>query len=288
MAQKNAPGIVSYYHYSQWLYELLIYNHNTLSMHYGFWKPGTKNIDEAMLNENQEIVETAKITAKDLVLDAGCGVGGTAIYVAKHTGAHVVGITITPDQLPMAQNYARNAGISSSTEFFVMDYTKTTFPDHHFDVIYGLESICYASPKSEFLLEAYRILKPGGRLVIADGYLPHEPKTQVERQFAAVVKYAFAMTEFCALTDMNRQIKEVGFIDLRVEDRTKQVLPSAEHFGRLERFLSPIIALASLVPNRYLQAMKRNAVAARAGVIAAREGLVVYAVHSARKPKLLA
>ena len=55
-----------------------------------------------------------------------------------------------------------------------MDYCATAFDDNTFTVVWGLESICYAESKQKFVQEAYRILKNGGRFIVADGFASRE------------------------------------------------------------------------------------------------------------------
>lgn len=97
----------TYYNSSQWLYRTFFYNLRSLGKHHGFWDRDTKNIHEAMLNENQVIIDLANIKSSQNVLDAGCGVGGTAIYIAKKTGANVCGISVIPKEIRLAKKYAQ-------------------------------------------------------------------------------------------------------------------------------------------------------------------------------------
>ncbi|MGD8744405.1 MAG: class I SAM-dependent methyltransferase [Candidatus Woesebacteria bacterium] len=89
--------IINYYDNSQWLYQLFCYNDETLGMHFGFWEKNTKNRQEALVNENQKVIDLAGIKMGQKALDAGCGVGGTAIHIAKKTHAKVYAVSIAPN-----------------------------------------------------------------------------------------------------------------------------------------------------------------------------------------------
>lgn len=161
--------IIKYYLSNEFAYRLWGPN-----MHFGYWEKGIKTQRQASLRFNQEVAKTVGIRAGDRVLDAGCGVGGCSIYLAKTFGCRVTGITITPRQVKLAQTRAAKEGVSHLTEFYEMDYENTEFADHQFDVVWGLESICYAKSKKDFIKEAFRVLKDDGKIVVADGFASKE------------------------------------------------------------------------------------------------------------------
>ena len=153
------------------------------ALHYGFWDKNTKNVKEALLNENKFLTEIAKIRATDKILDAGCGVGGSTIWIAENVGANVVGITLSPKQLEKAQKLASKHNVNLKTEFKIDDFLKTSFSDNIFDIVWAIESVCHTENKIDFLAEAYRILKPGGRVIVADGFLMRDVLTIEEKLY---------------------------------------------------------------------------------------------------------
>jgi cyclopropane fatty-acyl-phospholipid synthase-like methyltransferase len=132
---------------------------------------------------NEVMMEMAAVKQTDRVLDAGCGVGGSSIYLASQCGCHCTGITITPAQVVHARKFAAGQKLDTLTDFELMDYCNTSFADNSFDVVWGCESICYAMDKEKFIKEAWRILKPGGRLIVADGFV-----TEFENNQLPVIK----------------------------------------------------------------------------------------------------
>ena len=95
---------------------------NSLAIHYGYWDEKVKSFSQSLLRMNEVMIEAAGITQNDRVLDAGCGVGGSAIFIGKTIGADVTGITLSERQMSHAIQNADKAGISQLTRFLQMDY----------------------------------------------------------------------------------------------------------------------------------------------------------------------
>lgn len=165
----SKKDIIDYYKENEFAYWLWGRN-----MHYGYWEKGIKTQRQASEKFNEVMANLAHIKSEDFVLDAGCGVGGSSIYLAKNRGCRVVGITICPHQVARAYKNAEREGVSNVTKFFEMDYLNTAFKENTFNVVWGLESICYAESKEKFIKEAARILKDNGRLIVADGFASKE------------------------------------------------------------------------------------------------------------------
>lgn len=144
---------------------------NSLAIHYGYWDEKVNSFPQSLQRMNEVMMETAGITSNDRVLDAGCGVGGSSIFLATRLGCKVTGITLSERQVKHARINAQQKEVEALVDFRLMDYSNTDFLDESFDVIWGCESICYADNKEEFIKEAFRLLRPGGRLVIADGFV---------------------------------------------------------------------------------------------------------------------
>ncbi|MGB0178338.1 MAG: methyltransferase domain-containing protein, partial [Owenweeksia sp.] len=134
------------------------------------WKGGTKTLADAIVNNNRILAEMGGIQKDHKVLDAGCGVGGGSIYIAKNIGAQCTGITLSAKQVESANRYAAKNGVSDKVHFEVNNYFETGYPDESFDIAWAMESMATAPDKERFLKEMYRVLKPGGKLLIADIY----------------------------------------------------------------------------------------------------------------------
>lgn len=144
---------------------------NSLALHFGYWDEKVRTFAQSLLQMNKVLMEAAAIQSTDKVLDAGCGVGGSSIFLATELGCSVTGITLSERQVQQANGFAEQRKVAKLVDFKVMNFSSTDFPAASFDVVWGIESICHADSKQQFIQEAFRLLKPGGRLVVADGFV---------------------------------------------------------------------------------------------------------------------
>ena len=164
-------NIVDYYTQSENAYKDSWDLDNSHSIHYGYWDEKVKSFPGSLLRMNEVMMEAAVINSSDKVLDAGCGIGGSSIFLAEKIGCRAIGISLSERQIDKAKELAIKKNLENKVDFKVMNYCATDLADNSFDVVWGCESICYADDKQQFVKEAYRLLKPGGRLVVADGFV---------------------------------------------------------------------------------------------------------------------
>ena len=115
-----------------------------------------------------QLIQLARISAEDRVLDAGTGIGGTARLLAANTGCHVTGIDLTAEYCQTADWLNTAVGLSSRITVRRADVTELPFADGTFDVVISQHVQMNVADKSRLYAEARRVLTPGGRLALWD------------------------------------------------------------------------------------------------------------------------
>src|SRR6185295_15365654 len=105
-------NIVDYYAESENAYKDSWDLNNSLAIHYGYWDDKVTSFPQSLLRMNEVMMEAARITANDKVLDAGCGVGGSSIFIAAKLGCSVTGITLSERQMQQALVNAEQRKVS--------------------------------------------------------------------------------------------------------------------------------------------------------------------------------
>lgn len=235
----NNEDVKKYYDYTLPFYRFF-YHKKSNAIHYGFWDNNVKNHQEALINVNRFLAKTARIKSSEIILDAGCGIGGSAIWLAKHYKVHVIGITVSKKQLDEAKRLSRENKVNHSVNFYQRDFLNSGFKDKSFDVIWAIESVCYAENKKDFLKEAYRLLKDNGRLVVDDGFLLRRPRNKREGRELSAFLDGFVLPNLAGENEFRQFLQEVGFKNIKVYDKSKETLPSSKKIYRMSIFSYPV------------------------------------------------
>lgn len=249
--------IARYYDLSESQYRVFWNLSKSRSLHYGYWDATTKNFHEALLNINKVLSQKINITKDDKVLDAGCGIGGSSLWLANNIGCNVTGISLSEKQINTANNLAVKDGVQHLAKFLQRDFTNTGFADESFDVIWAIESVCHAENKGTFLKEAFRILKKGGKIILADFF----KKENLQGEDAAQMQqwaHGWAVADFSTKGEFQKQLQQTGFSVIKIEDASNAIMPSAKKLYRSYFIGSFLGFLYRMVHRNATSAGKKN------------------------------
>lgn len=124
MARRSKRNVAHHYDLSATLYDLFLDADRQYSMAY-FTDPAN-SLEQAQADKKAHIVAKLAIRPGMRVLDIGCGWGGMALYIHEKTGAEVLGITLSEEQLKIARERAAAAGVADKVKFELIDYRHQT------------------------------------------------------------------------------------------------------------------------------------------------------------------
>ena len=151
------------------------------NMHFGYYRAGANPLQRESMLEQMNAEVLARLRVEDIaeprLLDLGCGLGATLRSFARRLPhARLLGLTRVPWQVEHARALNDAAGCSERVRVDEGDYEDTMLPNSSYDGAFALESSCHAqgADKGALLAEAHRLLRPGGHLVVADGFLARD------------------------------------------------------------------------------------------------------------------
>ena len=183
----------------------------------------------------------ASLRPGETVLDLGSGAGFDAFLAAQTVGAdgHVIGVDMTPAMIAKAQENARTAGISN-TEFRLGTVEELPVESASIDVVISNCVINLSPDKPRVFREAFRVLKPGGRLLVSDIVL-RAPLP--ERVRASVAAYVGCVAGAALIDDYLQAIGAAGFTAVQVMKETDaSALLSADCACASDPLVADIIA----------------------------------------------
>jgi arsenite methyltransferase len=155
-----------------------------------------------------------KLKPGEVVLDLGSGAGFDCFLAAKQVGENgrVIGVDMTPEMLAKARENAEKMGLRN-VEFRLGEIEHLPLADNSVNVILSNCVINLSPEKRKVFSEAYRVLKPGGRLAISDVVATADMPDQL-RQQAAMLTGCIAGAE--RVGRLEKTLAEIGFQDIRI------------------------------------------------------------------------
>ncbi|HEY3909047.1 MAG TPA: methyltransferase domain-containing protein [Stellaceae bacterium] len=226
------------------IYELVstdAYSSEGLYLNLGYWKDA-RTIDEACEALAMLVAETAGVGPQSNVLDVGFGFADQdMLWTERLSPAHITGLNIAPSQVRLARERVAARGMADRIELIEGSATAMSLPDDGFDQVVGVECAFHFDTRERFFAEAFRVLRPGGRLALCD-VIRAPPDPRPLRRRVQDFNWRFFMQKF-AVPAANADTSEsyaaklaaAGFTAVRVESIRHQVYPGLHRFMAADR-----------------------------------------------------
>jgi len=284
-------GIASFYDESSGIWEAVWGEH----MHHGFYAPGERagsfsrhlEAQDDMIEKSLELCGADDVAARCAaqgrrmrVIDFGCGIGGSARYIARKYNASVVGYTLSPEQARRGNELS--AGLD--VELRAADATATDLEDGAFDLVWSMESGEHMPDKPKFVHELGRLCRPGGAVSCVTwchrDLALGKRLGVLERAVLGAINYCYYLPRWCSGADYQRLFRaEPGFgAGATAKDWTRNIAPFWPAVARSAVRLRNLRALL-----RTGRKTVRGAVAILLMILGYKLGTVKFVAVAARK-----
>ena len=247
-------------------------------LHHGYWDADLSSA-QAQVRLMERLAERARVPRSARVLDIGCGLGGSAFWLADQFDCTVTGMTISPVQARMANKKATARGLSDRVQFQVKDANQWQPEPESVDMVWIMESSEHFRNKKEFFKRCASVLKPGGVLAVC-AWLRRDgpPVSEDEQKLVATIGEAMLSASLDGLSDYQRWMQEAGLIVDVAEDITRYVERTWEQCTRMSERppIKYLLCLTSASTRRFVRSfpLMKQAYA---------EGAMAFGLFVARK-----
>jgi microcystin synthetase protein McyJ len=248
-----------------------------LWLNLGYWKEA-RTYPEAATAMACRLADAAKLGAGDEVLDVGFGFAEQDfLWLERYGVKHITGINITPLHVERANALAKMKGVEAKVDLRLGSATDMPFAPSSFDKVTALECAFHFDTRERFFEAAFRVLRPGGKLALADGGpMPGQgPMTFLNR--IALKRWSVPFANFYDREEYKRKLEAAGFVNVSCQSIRNHVFPFCTKYMALRRQgVAQADAVVELTPEEIERC---------AGIDEwAHVGLTDYFIVSAEKP----
>ncbi len=177
-------------------------------LHDGLYERGDETKEAAQEKLVAWLAATAGLAPGSRGLDVGCGMGATSVWLARELGCRMTGITLSPVQVEVARELARREGVEA--RFDVADAEAASFPEP-FDFVWMVGVLGHMADQQAFLERSPRLLRPGGRFVLADWVAAPDLSARDRRKFVEPVLAGMLMPDIASVDDYVAWLGQSGY-----------------------------------------------------------------------------
>jgi tocopherol O-methyltransferase len=221
------------------------------SIHRELWGPGVESsreaaghIDRVVADEITRLVSSGR----PVVLDFGCGVGGTLFHLAERIPeARLTGITMSPRQVELAERFAKESGVEDRCSFALGDFQSADLGVRA-DTIVAVEAFSHSDSAEAFLANAAKHLLPGGWLIIADDFLASamDSLDAGQRRLVEQFQAGWRVPAVCTVEGLVDDAAAHHLVTEKMVDLTSLTRPGSRIRDHLTAAFSPLLARLGL------------------------------------------
>lgn len=218
------------------------------------------------LAATKEMAEAVGLRRDATLLDIGCGLGGSARFLAANYGCQITGIDLNESFIEVARLLTEKAGLPGT--YFAMDALNMDFEDSSFDYAWTQHVAMNIRDRTRFYANIHRVLKPGGRFAIYDVTAGDKRQLLFPVPWARTPEISFLLTP----EKMREALRDAGFAEISWIDRTAAGIEwfdrqqSASKVGEPQPSLGLQLIMGSEFP-AMLANLGRNLKEGRAGLV---------------------